>query len=1056
MRNWRIFRIVFLFLILLSQSIFCQIIGIDYSDKLLTNYTDGNSNDTIYIWNSNKLDARNAKFKVIPKSGVAPYTFEWFYHNENTFSWKKFQVDQGNSSQVENLPSDGYRVQIKDSTGKLVECHTAWAWNINIESNANVNVVNCSNVNLTAQVDAEANFVYYNLPPPESIITAKTKIKVEFNAVHTYVSDLAFYLVGPESCGSPRILLSPNPGALNLDKHICNSGDNVNSLTFSNTSKQVLDICASAAPLAGEYGTYSLDGIDYPIDWSPLIGCNAAQGGWSVQIYDCIYLDVGYLDSASITFSDLESVCGSQTSISYNSGQIKSAIRDKSCSAETASIFQVHPHLKLRTPIVLNANVDVAWYQNDIKLSSTLDHKISNVVQGSYSYDFKTIVSLGTTRIQEKIISKDIIINQTSPILVEKQLFCKSLNPKISDLKTNGQNLKWYLGEFDTNALNLNTYLRSGFYYASQVVNGCESNRKKIEVTIVETIAPVTSNQFLCSSNAKVSELIAQGQNLKWYLFASGGEPLTLDANVIEGTYYVTQTVNGCESVVRTRVEVKLLKTPKPKVINNNFCFDKQSKIKDLQVVGTNIKFYENEVGGFYLNEETILSTGSYYASQTIDGCESDREIIYVKVFPTLNFTPLNNQTICSGNILDLKLPTSTDSVTYQWEVVSNKVNGATKGSGSSITQKLWAISDEIGTVTYSITPIVNGCVGNLIELEVKVNPIPKIKIEIENNILCSGDITRIKLSSNINNTTFRWSAISNNVVGATAGNGDIISQSLTTIENNANVIYKITPYLGDCQGETIEVEVIVHKLPELNLEDGFLCYDVQTRKIVQPYIIDSKLTNSNYNFEWFFDGNLIANENKPQYSAFKKGNYTLKVSDNSNCVVSKTVYISENKSVESATYVLSNYFKDAQTITVTVNGTGDYLYQLNDESPQKSNVFAHVLPGIHRIVITDVFDCTYIVFEQIITVHYPNFFTPNGDGINDLWNIWSLKEKGQADILIFDRFGKLIKQISPQSDGWDGTIDGAILPSTDYWFVVNYIENGMSKTFKSHFSLKR
>ena len=58
--------------------------------------------------------------------------------------------------------------------------------------------------------------------------------------------------------------------------------------------------------------------------------------------------------------------------------------------------------------------------------------------------------------------------------------------------------------------------------------------------------------------------------------------------------------------------------------------------------------------------------------------------------------------------------------------------------------------------------------------------------------------------------------------------------------------------------------------------------------------------------------------------------------------------------------------------------------------------------------------------------------------------------------ITIFDRYGKLIKQISPQGAGWDGIYNGKLLPSTDYWFKVIYQEYGTPKEFKAHFTLKR
>jgi gliding motility-associated-like protein len=60
------------------------------------------------------------------------------------------------------------------------------------------------------------------------------------------------------------------------------------------------------------------------------------------------------------------------------------------------------------------------------------------------------------------------------------------------------------------------------------------------------------------------------------------------------------------------------------------------------------------------------------------------------------------------------------------------------------------------------------------------------------------------------------------------------------------------------------------------------------------------------------------------------------------------------------------------------------------------------------------------------------------------------------ATIYVFDRMGKLLKQLTPDGDGWDGNYHGAPMPASDYWFLVEYEENGMMKKFKSHFSLKR
>ncbi|MFM2265556.1 MAG: hypothetical protein RLZ77_976, partial [Bacteroidota bacterium] len=86
----------------------------------------------------------------------------------------------------------------------------------------------------------------------------------------------------------------------------------------------------------------------------------------------------------------------------------------------------------------------------------------------------------------------------------------------------------------------------------------------------------------------------------------------------------------------------------------------------------------------------------------------------------------------------------------------------------------------------------------------------------------------------------------------------------------------------------------------------------------------------------------------------------------------------------------------------------------------------------------------------------YPYFFTPNQDGFNDTWNVIGLEDQESAKVFIFDRYGKLLKQISPQGKGWDGTYNNNQMPSTDYWFTLEYNENGNQKKFGSHFSLKR
>ncbi|MEE1900223.1 T9SS type B sorting domain-containing protein, partial [Flavobacterium rakeshii] len=157
--------------------------------------------------------------------------------------------------------------------------------------------------------------------------------------------------------------------------------------------------------------------------------------------------------------------------------------------------------------------------------------------------------------------------------------------------------------------------------------------------------------------------------------------------------------------------------------------------------------------------------------------------------------------------------------------------------------------------------------------------------------------------------------------------------------------------------------------------------------------------------------------------------------------------------------YEVTNYFSENQVITVYVEGHGEYEYRLDEDGMwQTSNVFTDVPAGTHTVYVRDVktdYACDEIAIEGVSLVDYPHYFTPNGDGYHDTWNIIGLNQP-DAKVYIFDRFGKLIKQISAteDSEGWDGTYNGNPLPATDYWFSVTYRElvNGqpVEKEFKA------
>ncbi len=147
--------------------------------------------------------------------------------------------------------------------------------------------------------------------------------------------------------------------------------------------------------------------------------------------------------------------------------------------------------------------------------------------------------------------------------------------------------------------------------------------------------------------------------------------------------------------------------------------------------------------------------------------------------------------------------------------------------------------------------------------------------------------------------------------------------------------------------------------------------------------------------------------------------------------------------------------------IEVDVSGSGDYEFALNniDGPYQDSNIFDTSSEFVYVIYVRDKNGCgiTQETIEQDITLDgFPKFFTPNGDGINDFWQFVppaTLTQNPLEVIYIFDRFGKLLIQIDPVSQGWDGNFQGNPLPSSDYWFRARSVNNN---EVTGHFALKR
>jgi len=272
----------------------------------------------------------------------------------------------------------------------------------------------------------------------------------------------------------------------------------------------------------------------------------------------------------------------------------------------------------------------IKWY--DAQTNGSLLTETTNLVNGQTYYASQTENNCEGSRLGVTI---SIVNTPSAPTANATQSFCKSENATLSNIQISGQNIKWFDTNFSAWVLPNTTLLENNrTYYASQTV-GCESDRTPILVQIYDTPLPTGNNnqQFCIDELAAISNLNINGTALKWYDAAVNGNILS-DTDLLQNaTYYVTQTLNNCESE-RFAITVKIQDTQIPIADSpQSFCIQQNAKIGNIDIKGQNIKWYSNNATSINLSESTLLENGiTYYASQTIGSCESDRIPITIEV----------------------------------------------------------------------------------------------------------------------------------------------------------------------------------------------------------------------------------------------------------------------------------------------------------------------------------------------------------------------------------------------------------------------------------------
>jgi len=256
----------------------------------------------------------------------------------------------------------------------------------------------------------------------------------------------------------------------------------------------------------------------------------------------------------------------------------------------------------------------------------------------------------------------------------------------------------------------------------------------------------------------------------------------------------------------------------------------------------------------------------------------------------------------------------------------------------------------------------------------------------------------------------------------------------------------------NQCNG-IFPITLVVNPLPQLQTEaTDYVCTNLPNRYItLNPGLLQG--TISDYTYEW----STTPVQTTPTIRVNQPGIYTIKVTTAKGCSKTRTITVlPSNNATISNVVIVDLVQNNTVTVLLSPESIGNYVYSLDqpDGPFQDSNHFENVAPGFHTVYVYDTRGCG-IVKKDISVLYIPNYFTPNGDGYNDTWNIIGINSLfySSAKIYIFDRFGKLLADVDPKGAGWDGNYNQHPALSTDYWYLV--ILN-QERTVRGHFSLKR
>jgi len=424
-----------------------------------------------------------------------------------------------------------------------------------------------------------------------------------------------------------------------------------------------------------------------------------------------------------------------------------------------------------------------------------------------------------------------------------------------------------------------------------------------------DVATPTAVNQVFCiNAQATVSNLAVSGSNIKWYRSAVAGTPLNANDLLVSGDYFASQTINGCESFARTGINVVINSSPIPSGYSvQEFCEPFVPKISDLQITGSNVKWYTAAVGGMLLtNTSTLVNGSSYYASQTLNGCESTtRFAVKVNVYPNAQLVT-GHLAICDvATINDISIEGYTSSQ-LKW------YSSLTAATPLSQSQVLTSGTYYISTFNYNLCESARKAVQIVVSNNV---PIPVTStLQSFCNAATVGDL----VARGINGASIKWY------------NSAQATTPLTATTQLFNGTYYVEQEMIPCKSPRIAVAVRVVSTTAPTMTDFKLCEDAT---VADLYLAASTSTK----YVWYLNGTTTTK--LPDTYVLTSGYYYVAI-ESYGCISNrKSVHVQVNKRPSSPTgSLVQNFNYQAKVANLVMNQLNVVWYLSYNDAINKMN----------------------------------------------------------------------------------------------------------------------